>query len=223
MPRASMQQREAKEKGERSSRLRPGRVRRANTPPPRVTGTAKNLFRLVRLVSRSSPGSGKAASVMSAGCPPLQRSSPFQRRAIVNVRYSSARTPGGWKAHGTYIERESAKGDRLPTEKETDAAIGSQVPDPDRLGLAQEHPLGRWLKAGSRPETSASSKSSFLQKTQTWTSSERRQTWWPGSSSTPERRSNGEAWSTATPTIHTRTSLCGAVCHPGSRSNFHRP
>ena len=30
MPRASMQQREAKEKGERSSRLRPGRVHRTN-------------------------------------------------------------------------------------------------------------------------------------------------------------------------------------------------
>jgi hypothetical protein len=42
MPRASIQQREAKEEGERSSRIRPGRVRRANTPPPRVTGTAKN-------------------------------------------------------------------------------------------------------------------------------------------------------------------------------------
>jgi hypothetical protein len=72
----------------------------------------------------------------------------------VNVRYSSARTPGGWKAHGTYIERESAKGDRLPTEKETGVAIDSQVPVPDRLGLAQEHSLGRlaesWQQAGDK-------------------------------------------------------------------------
>ena len=221
MPRASMQQREVKEKGERSSRLRPGRVRQTNTPPPRVTGTAKNLFRLVRLVSRSSPGGAKATSAFSR-LPASAKSSPFQRRAIVNVRYASARTPGGWKAHGTYIERESAKGDRLPSEREAGTEIGSQVPDPDRLGLAQEHPLGRWLKAGRRPETSASSRSSCLPKTRTWTSSEPRQTWLPGSSSTPERRSNGEAWSTATPTIPTPTSLCGAGCHPGSRSNFHQ-
>jgi hypothetical protein len=72
----------------------------------------------------------------------------------VNVRYASARTPGGWKAHGTYIERESAKGDRLPAEKQTDAAIDNQVPDPDRIGLAQEHQLGSlaesWQRAGDK-------------------------------------------------------------------------
>jgi hypothetical protein len=72
----------------------------------------------------------------------------------VNVRYSSARTPGGWKAHGTYIERESAKGDRLPAEKQSDAAIDNQVPNPNRLGLAQEHSLGRlaesWQQAGDK-------------------------------------------------------------------------
>ncbi len=153
MPRASAQQSEAKEKGERSSRLRPGRVHRTNASLPHVTGTAKNLFRLVRLVSRSSPGSSKASS-SAIRLPAVPRSSPFQRRAIVNVRYASARTPGGWKAHGTYIERESAKGDRLPTEKETSEAIGSQVPAPVRLGLAQEHQLGllaeRWQKAGDK-------------------------------------------------------------------------
>jgi len=38
MPRASVQQSEAKEKGERSSRLRPGRVHRTNASPPHVTG-----------------------------------------------------------------------------------------------------------------------------------------------------------------------------------------
>ena len=86
--------------------------------------------------------------------PVSQKSSAFQRRCIVNVRYASARTPGGWKAHGTYIERESAKGDRLPSEREAATEIDSQVPDPDRLGLAQEHPLGRlaesWQKAGDK-------------------------------------------------------------------------
>jgi hypothetical protein len=153
MPRASVQQREVKEKSERSSRLRPGRIRRTNASPPRVTGTARNLFRLVRLVSRSSASSSKASPSVSR-FPSSAKSSPFQRRAIVNVRYASARTPGGWKAHGTYIERESAKGDRLPTEKETGVSTGSQVPDPERLGLAQEHQLGSlaesWQQAGDK-------------------------------------------------------------------------
>ena len=143
MPRASMQQREVKERGERSSRLRPGRVRRDTTPPPRVTGTARNLLRLARLVSRSSPGGAKTTPSFSR-LPGSAKSPPFQRRAIVNVRYASARTPGGWKAHGTYIERESAKG----------VAIDNQVPDADRLGSAREYPLGSlaesWQKAGDK-------------------------------------------------------------------------
>ncbi len=153
MSRASIPQREVKEKSERSSRLRPGQVRRAATPPPRITGTAKNLFRLVRLVSRSSPGGAKATSAFSR-LPVSQKSSAFQRRCIVNVRYASSRTPGGWKAHGTYIERESAKGDRLPSDREAATEIGSQLPDPDRFGLAQDYPLGRlaesWQKAGDK-------------------------------------------------------------------------
>jgi hypothetical protein len=158
MPRKTTQtgstpQREVKEKGERSSRLRPGRVRQTKTPPPRITGTAKNLFRLARLVSRSSSGGAKATSAFGR-LPASPKSSAFQRRCIVNVRYASARTPGGWKAHGMYIERESAKGDRLPSEREAATEIDNQVPDPDRLGLAQEHPLGRlaesWQKAGDK-------------------------------------------------------------------------
>jgi hypothetical protein len=153
MPRASIPQREVKEKSERSSRLRPGRVSQTKTPPPRITGTAKNLLRLARLVSRSSSGGAKATSAFGR-LPASPKSSAFQRRCIVNVRYASARTPGGWKAHGTYIERESAKGDRLPSEREAATENDSQVPDPDRLGLAQEHPLGRlaesWQKAGDK-------------------------------------------------------------------------
>jgi len=149
--RRSNSQREVKDRGERSGRVRPGKVRRTNTAPPRVTGTARNLLRLARLVSRSSPGRNRAEpsfSRSSASAKP----SPFQRRAIVNVRYATARTPGGWKAHGTYIERESAKGDRLSAEKQKSFAIDSHVPNPNRLGLAREHSLGslaeNWQRAG---------------------------------------------------------------------------
>src|SRR5580692_2410667 len=97
------------EERERSTKVRPGRVRPTNTSPRRLTGTAKNLLRLARLVSRASSRSNRAGNAKGPASG-SSKTSPFQRRAIVNVRYSNAKTPGGWKAHGTYVERESAKG-----------------------------------------------------------------------------------------------------------------
>ena len=80
------------------------------------------------------------------------KTSVFQRRAVVNVRYSSSRTHGGWKAHGTYLERESAKGDGQHKEKQTGLEHDVQSTHSDRLGLAREHPLGSladsWQSAG---------------------------------------------------------------------------
>ena len=80
------------------------------------------------------------------------KTSVFQRRAVVNVRYSSSRTHGGWKAHGTYLERESAKGDGQHKEKQTGLEHDVQSTHSDRLGLAREHPLGSladgWQQAG---------------------------------------------------------------------------
>jgi len=80
-----------------------------------------------------------------------ERASAFQRRAIVNVRYSSSQTPGGWKAHGTYVERESAKVNPVDKGKQQLEA-DPRMSDADRLGLAREHPLGSladsWQRAG---------------------------------------------------------------------------
>src|SRR6202034_2021582 len=63
------------------------------------------------------------------------------------------KTPGGWKAHGTYVERESAKGRDVDDGKhgaENEVQTASQ----DRLGLAKEHSLdslaGNWQKAGDQ-------------------------------------------------------------------------
>ena len=109
MPRSVPKRGNTSEDRGRSTKLRPGRVRPTNTSPRRVTGTARNLLRLARLVSRSSSRSSRGGNVKGSGIG-SSKTSPFQRRAIVNVRYSNAKTPGGWKAHGTYVERESAKG-----------------------------------------------------------------------------------------------------------------
>ena len=80
------------------------------------------------------------------------KTSVFQRRAVVNVRYSSSRTHGGWKAHGTYLERESAKGDDQHKEKEPGLEHDVRSTHSDRLGLAREHSLGSladgWQRAG---------------------------------------------------------------------------
>jgi len=151
MPSSARQQRNTGEERERSTKVRPGRVRPTNTSPRRVTGTAKNLLRLARLVSRASSRSNRASSAKGPASS-SSKTSPFQRRAIVNVRYSNAKTPGGWKAHGTYIERESAKARDVVDDKQYGVNDEVQTPSPDRLGLAQEHSLdslaGQWQKAG---------------------------------------------------------------------------
>jgi len=126
--------------GERSVRLQPGRIRRANTSARPITGTAKNLLRLTKLVSRSVKSKTANPSV---GAAPTGKGSPFQRRCIVNVRYASSKVPGNWRAHGTYLERESAQQD----------AKGERVAgNEDRLGLAKDQSLATvarsWQEAG---------------------------------------------------------------------------
>jgi Protein of unknown function (DUF3363) len=152
MPRSVPRRGNTSEDRGRSNKLRPGRVRPSNTSPRRITGTAKNLLRLARLVSRSSSRSGRGRNVKGSGSG-SSKTSPFQRRAIVNVRYSNAKTPGGWKAHGTYVERESAKGRDVDDGKHG-AENEVQTASPDRLGLAKEHSLdflaGLWQKAGDQ-------------------------------------------------------------------------
>ncbi len=125
------------ERRERNSQLHPGRVQRSRSSPVRFTGVARNLLRLARIVSRSTPGGSRGASRAFSVLKP----SAFERRCVVNVRYSSARTPGGWKAHGCYLERDSAKGDR-------------EAQGEERLGIAKEKSLGtiagEWQKAGDK-------------------------------------------------------------------------
>src|SRR5215472_6694331 len=127
-----------KAESEREGRLQPGRVRQINTAPPafarpnRMTGTARRLLRLSRLVSRSLREGGRQQN-------PTSFSRQFQRRAIVNVRYAPSKKGATWKAHGRYVERESAAGD-APRREE------------DRLGIAKDHTLNKlaseWQAAG---------------------------------------------------------------------------
>lgn len=113
---------------ERRGRLRPGGRRAINTAVPGyggracLTGTARRLLRLAKQVSRAA--GPKRSSRTSSDFSSRQ----FKRRTIVNVRYANSKVRGGWKAHGRYVERESAAG-------------GSGRQAEDRLGMARERSL----------------------------------------------------------------------------------
>ena len=138
----------SKEADTLSAKLRPGRVRRMAGSPN--TGTARRLLRLARLVSRSAEsGTRQRASGRNGGGAGVQ----LQRRAIVNVRYSSGRVKGAWKAHGRYVERESAAG-------------SGEEREGNRLGLAEQRRLDELAQNGKRRGISVCSKSSSRRKTE---------------------------------------------------------
>ena len=145
--------------GERSGQLRPGRVRqipyfvsahyRECPEPSAPCAHGSRSTSEDRREERGTP---------SIRCP-SPRTSAFQRRAIVNVRYSASRTPGGWKAHGTYIERESARAiERIRTQRDLDWRRSSL--------------LARSPTAGKRPATGVYSKSFSRRRTRARTLSE---------------------------------------------------
>ena len=117
-----------------SARLRPGRVRRLTSSP--ATGSARRLLHLVRSVSRATRMKARQPKTVRSG---TGAATQFQRRAIVNVRYSSSHVKGSWKAHGRYLERESAAGKLHSREHE-------------RLDSRSNRPLhsiaDQWHKAG---------------------------------------------------------------------------
>jgi hypothetical protein len=88
-----------------SARLRPGRVRRLKSSPS--TGSSRRLLHLVRTVSRATRMKARQRNTVQSRA---GAATQFQRRTIVNIRYSSSRVKGSWKAHGRYLERESAAG-----------------------------------------------------------------------------------------------------------------
>ena len=63
----------------------------------------------------------------------------MRQRGIVTVRYAKSGVRGGWRAHGRYVERESAAGDR-----------GERPGDHVGLGKEQgmDDTLGEWQNAG---------------------------------------------------------------------------
>src|SRR6266446_2980963 len=83
---------------ERDFRLKPARFRPNQRDEPRVWSVA--FKRIMHLAHMSSSQGGKRK--------PRRMQSSFKQRCAVRVTYSPNKSAGQWKAHGHYIERESA-------------------------------------------------------------------------------------------------------------------
>jgi hypothetical protein len=102
---------------EREFRLRPGKPRFSK---PRHEGVALAAgFRILLHYARQS-----SARRSSVG----KRSFPHRQRCAVRITYSKNAARGQWRAHGRYLERESAAdGDRGFNERESDVQISTRL------------------------------------------------------------------------------------------------
>jgi len=83
---------------ERKFRLKPARSRPNQRDEARVWSVA---FRRVMHLAHMSSSKGGSTT-------PGRTQSSFRQRCAVRVTYSPNKSAGQWKAHGHYIERESA-------------------------------------------------------------------------------------------------------------------
>lgn len=109
-------------KDSREFRLRPRRPRqdRANDKVP------GGFVRLMQLFRATAKRAGGGSGSRSGGPPKLA-----SQRCAVRVSYSPNKTKGQWRAHGRYLERDSAIGENRPFGKESAQA-----------GLSEQ--LGEW-------------------------------------------------------------------------------
>jgi hypothetical protein len=74
----------------------------------------RSLNRGMKLIMRIATATSKAKRGAATRAALAVVSSKHSQRAAVRVTYANGRTPGQWKAHGCYLERESASGKELP-------------------------------------------------------------------------------------------------------------
>jgi len=106
----------------REFRLRPRRPRQDRTND-KVPGAFVRLMQLFRATAKRAGG----GSARRSGGPPKLAS----QRCAVRVSYSPNKTKGQWRAHGRYLERDSAIGENRP--------FGTESAEP---GLSER--LGEW-------------------------------------------------------------------------------
>jgi hypothetical protein len=106
----------------REFRLRPQKPRQDRTNDKAVGG----FVRLMQVFRATAKRSGGGSARRSGGPPKLA-----SQRCAVRVSYSPNKTKGQWRAHGRYLERDSAIGENR--------AFGTESAEP---GLSEQ--LGQW-------------------------------------------------------------------------------
>src|ERR1700676_2360899 len=116
-------------------RLRPRKSKHGpNDNPRKYTGVLRSMLRLVQMSKRRHETRSRYLDGGSARAPRT-----FNQRVAVRVNYSANKNPGQWKAHGTYVARESA------TQGGRAAEAGFNATD-QKLHIATA--LDNWQSAG---------------------------------------------------------------------------
>ena len=85
-------------------RLRPRKSKHGpNDNPRKYIGVLRSMLRLVQMSKRRHETRSRYVEGGTARAPRT-----FNQRVAVRVNYSANKNPGQWKAHGTYVARESA-------------------------------------------------------------------------------------------------------------------
>src|SRR6202040_4014667 len=116
-------------------RLRPRKSKHGpNDNPRKYIGVLRSMLRLVEM---SKPRHETHSRYLDGGSARAPRT--FNQRVAVRVNYSANKSPGQWKAHGTYVARESATQGGRPAE------AGFNATD-QKLDIATT--LDNWQSAG---------------------------------------------------------------------------
>src|ERR1700721_41626 len=116
-------------------RLRPRKSKNnPNDNPRKYTGVLRSMLRLVQMSKRQHETRSRYVDGSRARAPRT-----FNQRVAVRVNYSANKNPGQWKAHGTYVARESA------TQGGRAAEAGFNATD-QKLDIATT--LDNWQRAG---------------------------------------------------------------------------
>src|SRR6202047_4938685 len=116
-------------------RLRPRKSKHGpNDNPRKYIGVLRSMLRLVQMSKRRHE---TRSSYLDGGSARAPRT--FNQRVAVRVNYSANKNPGQWKAHGTYVARESA------TQGGRAAEAGFNATD-QKLDIATT--LDNWQSAG---------------------------------------------------------------------------
>jgi type IV secretory pathway VirD2 relaxase len=125
---------------ERPFRLRPRRSRgNPNDDPRKYGGALGSLLRFVQMANRRRATAGKSPQAQARSRWDSRTPRTYSQRVSVRVTYAKNKNPGQWKAHGTYIARDSA------TREGTSSRSGF---DATRTDVNIAALLDAWQKAG---------------------------------------------------------------------------